>query len=482
VDTVTPPQQEHRQLATDLASQGVEYAVGGWIDVLGRSKSKMVPIDHLPSLLAGSERYTPRGMGRLGEMTPHEDEVVALPDPATLTVLPFDRRVAWMAADMWFGGREPFALCPRSILKHQIARAAEAGYEFQIGVETEFYAYRPATPGATFAAPPTGIGASAGFLEPLAMSGRQQPTPAYDLEHALDALVFLDPMVRAMQESGFGVFSFDAEGGHGQYEFDFSHAPALEMADRLSLFRLMARQIAKQAGLAVTFMPKPYTAAWGSGHHVNMSLTDLGTGENLFRTNDGLPASNGSGPAGAIGDGGWTKLAACFVGGILAHAPAIAAIANPTVNSYKRLTPRLTDGSVSWAPVWAAYGDNNRSCLLRLPRNRPCVENRGVDSAANAYLVAAFLLAAGLEGIAAGTDPGEPVSEMTYDWTAAPPGSARLPRNLQEAIDAFTADPLTAEVFPARFVQDYAAMKQEEWDSYHAQVSDWERDRYLADL
>ena len=138
----------------------------------------------------------------------------------------------------------------------------------------------------------------------------------------------------------------------------------------------------------------------------------------------------------------------------------------------------------SRAPIWAAYGDNNRSCMMRLPRNRPAVENRGVDSAANAHLASAFILAAGLEGIALGLDPGEPVEDMTYDWTRTGPSggdvaATRLPRNLLEAIDAFEVDPLTAEVFPARFVSAYIDMKRGEWDDYHSQVTDWERTKYL---
>jgi glutamine synthetase len=272
------------------------------------------------------------------------------------------------------------------------------------------------------------------------------------------------------------VFSFDHEGGDGQYEFDFDYAPALEMADRLTLFRLMVKQVAKEVGLLATFMPKPYTEAWGSGAHFNMSLADVESGENLFRD-----AEDARGR-------GWSKVAYSFVAGIIRHAPALSAICTPTVNSFKRLQPRLADGTVSWAPVWAAYGDNNRSCMLRLPRNRPCVENRGVDSAANPYLAAAFLLAAGLEGIAERLDPGDPVEEMTYDWASTSPAAAgtidlratRLPRNLLEAIEAFAVDPLTAKVFPPQFVSAYVDMKVDEWNRYHGQVSEWERSTYLT--
>ncbi len=460
MDTIRTPTDSDQKLAQDLAEQGVEYVVGSFIDIAGRAKSKMVPIDHLPSLLSGSERYTPRGMGDLGAMNPTEDECVAYPDPSTLRIMPWDTRIAWMAADLLYGGADPFENCTRSILKRQLAIAEEQGLIFNLGVETEIYAYRPGEPVdiAGVASKP------AGYLEPMARSGSLKPTPAYDVESTIDALPFLDPMVRYMNQTGFGVFSFDHEGGDAQFEFDFEYAPALEMADKITFFRLMAKQVAKQAGLAVTFMPKPYTEAWGSGHHFNMSLVDAELGQNIFRDEDGTR--------------GWSKACYSFVAGILKHAAAIAAVATPTVNSYKRMVPRLADGVVSWAPVWAAYGDNNRSCMLRLPHNRPAVENRGVDSAANTYLAAAFMLAAGLEGIAENLDPGDPVEDMTYDW-GRKNGAVRLPRNLLEAIDAFDVDPLTRQVFPERFVSEYVDMKTLEWEQYHSQVSEWEREKYL---
>lgn len=457
MDTLRQVNESDKEIVQALESKGVEYVFASFIDISGRAKSKCVPVHHLPALLAGHERYTPRGLGGLGQMTPNEDECVTIPDISSLTILPFAPRFAHMVADLHFGGTEPFALCTRSILKRQIARAEEAGFMMNLGVETELYFIRP----------PEESSPSSGYLEPLAASGKLRPTPAYDVESTLDSMSFLDPMVRSMNETGFGVFSFDHEGGDGQVEFDFDYAPVLEMADRLTLFRLMAKQVAKEAGLLATFMPKPYTSSWGSGAHFNMSLCDPASGVNLFQ--------DAADPRGK----GWSKIAYGFVAGILKHAPALSAICNPTVNSYKRLQPRLSDGTVSWAPVYPTYGDNNRSCMLRLPRNRPAVEDRGVDSAANPYLAAAFLLAAGLEGILEGADPGEPIEEITYDWTKSTNTRTRLPRNLLEAVEAFEADPLTSEVFSGQFVSSYAAMKLDEWNSYHGTVSEWERATYL---
>lgn len=460
MDTTRSIDPAHAELAAQLAADGVKYAFAGWVDLNGRSKSKVVPVDHLPNMLAGSERYTPRGVTGLGEMTPNEPESVAMPDLSTLQVLPWDPRFAWMAADLLVEGDEPFSQCPRSILKRQIAAAADAGFELNVGIETEFYVFDPAS-----------IGRADGYLEPGARSGRVRPTPCYDIESSLDAAPFLDAMVDAMQACGFGVYSFDHEGGDGQFEFDFGYAGALETADRISLFRVMARQIAKSCGLVATFMPKPYTSAWGSGHHYNLSLTDVGTGENVMRDE------------GDVRGEGWSKTAYAFTAGVMKHAASLAAICTPTVNSYKRLNPRLPDGSASWAPVFSAYGYQNRSCMIRLPKNRPALENRVVDSAANTYLATAFLLAAGLEGIAQGMDPGEPVDAALTDLrSAVGQNSVRLPRTLLEAVEAFSADPLVHEVFPNGFVKEYVDEKMEEWDGFHAHVTQWERDRYLLDL
>jgi glutamine synthetase len=466
MDTIFAVDESHAELAESLAAQGVQYVFASFVDIAGRAKSKCVPVEHLPDLMAGHERYTPRGLGNLGQMTPTEDECVAVPDPGTLCILPWDRRFAHMTADLYFGGTEPFAHCTRSVLKKQIDAAARAGFVLQLGIESEFYVVQPFTEGRSSAS-------TEEVLAPPQPSGRLRPTPAYDVESTLDVMDFLHPMVQAMKECGFGAFSFDHEGGDGQVEVDFDYAPSLVTADRATLLRLMAKQIAKQVGLMATFMPKPYTDAWGSGAHFNMSLTDAESGHNLFRD-----------PEDSRGRG-WSKTAYGFTAGIMRHAPALAAICTPTVNSYKRLQPRLSDGTVSWAPTWAAYGDNNRSCMLRLPRNRPAIENRAVDSAANPYLAAAFLLAAGLEGVAEGLDPGDPIEDLTYDWTVTGPRGGdvqakRLPRTLLEAIEAFDADPLTRTVFHEEFVSAYTTMKVEEWEAYHSRVSDWERQTYLT--
>lgn len=452
MDTLEDLNPDHAKLATELASQGVKYAIASWVDVLGRPKSKTVPIDHLPNLIAGSERYTPRGMGGIGHMDPVEPEVIGVPDISTLKVLPWDRRFVWMLADMSFSGNEAYALCPRSILKRQVAAAADMGYVCQLGIEPEFYVFKPES-----------LAHDSKQLQPIALSGEIKPSPAYDVETTLDAMPFLDRMCNYMEQLDFKLYSFDSEGGEGQYEFDYAHGPVLESADRMTLFRLMAKQAAKESGLLATFMPKPFSNLWGSGAHFNMSLEDIASGENVFRIGSGREA--------------WQKEALHFAGGVLRHAKALAALSNPIPNSYRRLLPKLADGNYSWAPTKISYGHNNRSCMLRLPDNRPAIENRAVDTAANTYLTAAFMLAAGLEGIRTGADPGQAQDDLSYMAEID-----SLPRTLMDAVDAFEQDPLTHEVFHEAFIREYIEMKTGEWERDHRDVTPAEREAYLLNL
>lgn len=451
MDALTEPTRDHRQLADKLAADGVKFALGAWVDVTGRPKSKLVPIAQLPAMLAGSERYTPRGIGALGTMNPSEDECVALPDPSTLRVLSWDSRIAFFNADLSYGGREPFENCPRSILKAVVAKADAMGLRMNLGVETEFYVYSQS---------------ELPSLVPLVRSSMLAPTPAYDVRSLIDSLGFLETATDLMEADGFGLYSFDQEGGEGQYELDFGYTDVVAACDRLTYFRLLLAHAAGTAGGVVSFMPRPMTTSWGTGAHMNISVESVSTGEGLFIDS-------------ADGVRKWTPLAKHFVAGVLRHANALSALTCPTVNSYKRLTPKLADGTVSWAPVWARYGFNNRSCMIRLPDNRPAIENRAVDMMANVYLASAFTLAAGIEGIREELDLGEPVLDDTSNWGSSRRAD-RLPRTLLEATDAFAVDELVAEVFSPGFVRDYVDMKLEEWEAYHSIVTDWEVDRYFA--
>jgi glutamine synthetase len=434
-----------------LRAQGVKYVFGAYVDVHGVPKSKCVPIDHLFDMTQGSERYTVGGLEGMGDLGPNEDECEGIPDLRRITVLPWDPRYALAPADLRFEGA-PYSHDSRHVLKTQLAKAAELGYDVNLGVEPEFYILQPA---------------AGGGFEPWAQEDLlNAPTRAYDIQTTMTAHAFLDPMVDYMNLLGWDVYSFDHEGGDSQYEFDFNYANALDMADRMIVFRLMAKHVASTLGCIATFMPKPFAESFGSGAHMNMSLEEADTGLNVFRGEDGV----------------FTEAGRHFTAGILRHAAAITAIACPTVNSYKRLMPVGLMGEISWAPVYIAYGENNRTLMCRLPANRPVIELRIADSACNFYLATAMMLAAGLEGMRLKLDPGEPVNSDTYsigDEKLAADGVQRLPRNLGEALDALERDELAREVLGEDFHKSFLGIGRNEWEMYSTVIGEWERTQYL---
>ncbi len=442
-----------------LQEAGVQYLFGAFVDLHGVAKSKCVPIEHFESYAQGSELYTVGALEGMGELGPNEDECVGIPDLAALTVLPWDRRYAVAPANLFLHG-QPYSHDSRHLLQRQVDEAALMGYRFNLGVEPELYVLRDSGQG----------------FEPWVQQDLiNLPTRGYDLETTMLADPFLEPMVDYMNELGWDVYSFDHEGGDGQYEFDFRHTDGVSMADRMVLLKLMAKHVARSLGCIATFMPKPTSKAFGSGAHFNMSLADLETGRNMFERQ------------GAAGlnqvpvEEGYEKIAYQFTAGVLAHAGAITALVCPTVNSYKRLLPRGLMNEISWAPVFRAYGYNNRTLMCRLPVNRRCLEVRTADAACNFHLGAALTLAAGLDGIRRELDPGPPVNFDTYKTSKAhldANGVRRLPQTLGEAVDEFEADELAAEVL-GDLHATYVEVKRAEWLEYNTVVGEWEREKYL---
>ena len=277
-------------------------------------------------------------------------------------------------------------------------------------------------------------------------------------------------LVAAMNGCGWGVYSFDHEDGIGQFEVDFAYADALVTADRFVFFRRLADEIARKHGYFASFMPKPMANYSGNGLHYNMSLYALEDGRNLF--------GDAADPRGC----GMSALGYRFIAGLLRHLPAIVAVTAPSVNSYKRLILQGSMSGYTWAPVFRCYGGNNRTNTLRIPLASDRVELRAADPMCNPYLGAAMVLAAGLEGIEEGLDPGAPHAENMYEKSPeelAAAGVEVLPRTLAEALDGFEADPLGRAVFGAQMYDAWLAYKRGEWLGYLNHVSDWERERYL---
>jgi len=442
---------DNSALRKHLEDSGVRYALASYVDMHGVSKSKVVPIAHLERMMGGSELCTGAALDGVPQDV-SDEEIAPHPDPKSMMILPWRKDVAWFASDLWCDGA-PFAPCNRGIFKRVLAEAKDMGFQFNFGIEPEFFLLKETDTG----------------YEPIGPRD-DMAKPAYDIRSTLDSFEMLELIVKELNGLGYDVYSFDHEDGNGQFEIDFTYFDGLTMADRFVFFRLLLSELADAHGYFACFMPKPFSDRAGSGAHYNMSLADINTGENLF-------AAKGQDPRGLD----LSPLAYQFIAGVLKHLPALSAVVSPTVNSYKRLIKEGSMSGFTWAPVFMCYGANNRTNTLRVPMTTPRVELRSADIANNPYLGGAMVLAAGLEGIREGLDPGDPHLDNMYlksPEELADLGIQTLPRTLNEAIDALEADPLAGQVMGEAMLKSYIEYKRNEWDEYHNHVSDWERKRY----
>lgn len=438
--------------ARRLKEDGVQYLFGFYVDINGVPKSKCVPIDSLENMMGGSELYTVGALEGMGELGPHEDECAGLPDLNRLVVLPWDTKFALIPSSLHLDGKR-YSQDSRNLLLDVVEKAESMGFTANVGIEPEFYVVRETEKG----------------WQPLVTNDKlNAPTCGYDIEATMLAEPFLGPMVRYMNDLGWGVYSFDHEGGDGQYEFNFRYADALTMSDRMTIFRLMAKHVARENGCIATFMPKPFQDDFGSASHINISIASTESGKNLFEAEDG--------------SGGYSEIAMQFVAGVLEHARAISAVVCPTVNSYKRFTSKGFMDEMSWAPIFQAWGENNRTLMCRMPVNRHCLEVRTTDSSVNYYLGIGFVLAAGLDGIERKLKAPDPINVDTYKMNENDPaahGCFPLPKTLDEALDAFEESEFAKKIFGEEFHATFLKYKRKESHEFGTVVTDWEIEKYL---
>ncbi|HMJ95199.1 MAG TPA: hypothetical protein VK486_05065 [Thermoleophilaceae bacterium] len=462
LEAALPPSERVEEVTASLTEAGVELVLSCWIDLLGVPKTKPVPLRELGELCRGrGPQFAVHSVSMVPELGPADLDQVALPDLDSVIVCPWDKRIAWVFADLYWDER-PYDVCPRLALKRQVEQAAAAGYHVHAGFEPEFIVLREVD----------GQLVRAFGEDDPALGGERLKRQAYgyDAEHSLDGLPFLRDVIAAMEELDWGLSNVVCEGAHSQFELDYSYGDALEAADRFTFLRVMLKEIAKRHGLLVTFMAKPADGDWRNGAHINHSFTPLDDRDSNIFSGD---------------DGGWGEPVYPAVGGLLEHGAALTAVACSTVNSYKGLTgtvAELDGGTLTWAPTHVAYGHNNRSAMIRLPQRRHAIENRACDMSVNAYLALAMTIGASVEGLEQGTDPGKPLDRPAYDLTAEEMqtlGARRLPTTLLEAIQEFERDPLAKEVFGETMHTLYTRYKLGEWHRFHEHVTEWERTEYL---
>ena len=444
------------ELRTKAEADGVEFFFAMFVDMHGKPCAKMIPVEAVDVLAGGGAGFAGFAAGPMGQ-TPADPDMIAMPDPASYALVPWQPGLAVLQCDIYVEG-EPWPYTPRLILKAMVDKARQRGLVYNAGCEAEYFLVRR-RPG--------------GGVE-LADQLDQAEAPCYDAKGLTRMFDHLTTVSKYMNRLGWSNYANDHEDANGQFEQNFKYADAITTADRLIFYRYMVHTVAHQSGMAATFMPKPFGNLTGSGLHLHSSLWDPQTGAELFAD----PAD----PRGL----GLSEMAYHYIGGLIAHAPAMAAVMCPTVNSYKRIGVGAPVSGATWAPAYATYGGNNRTQMLRVPEGGR-VENRACDGSANPYLALAVQLAAGLDGIDRGLDPGEPNRDNLF--LAAPEevaarGIRSLPPTLLHAADELVTDDVLREALGKTpggdYIDYFAKIKREEFRAWHSVVTDWEVERYLT--
>ena len=445
-------QRLHQSLHQRLQDAGIHTLLVQFTDLHGVAKGKLVPLTHLADVLYTGAGFAGPSIAGTGlPRTGPRSEFYARGDASTAQPLPWMPGVARIVGDGFVDG-QPFDACPRQVLHRATARLAERGWQLRTGIEPEFFLLKRGEHGA---------------WQPADDADRLDK-PSYDLKSLPRQFGFLHELHQALAACGLDVLQIDHEDAHGQYELNFAYADALLSADRVMLFKLAAHALAEARGMVFSMMPKPFANQPGSGLHFHVSLWQ--GDECLFDA-----------PAGGEELSGLSLMGRQFMAGVLAHARALCALAAPTVNSYKRLTVGESLSGTTWAPATIAHGPNNRTAMVRTLPGR--FEWRVPDASANPYLATAALIAAGLDGIDRGLDPGPACTEDLFTWPLArirEHGIGLLPQSLPEALDELAHDAVLCAALGPTLTQEFLRLKRAECTEHSRHVSAWELDRYAA--
>ncbi len=436
------------EVKATIQKRGVEEVAFQFTDLSGGLHSLWAPA-RLVSKVADEGVHIDGSS--VGMVDISESDLKLVPDLNTFAVLPpsiFPYRVGRMVCDIYEPDtKRRFKVDPRFVLEKAIEgskRVLGTNATYNACSEMEYFLFtreqegnlRRQDEGGYLASPPADMG----------------------IDTRLE-------ITRNLREAGVVVEKHHHEVPPGKYELNIPYSDALEMADTLYLVKLIVKLTAARNGLVASFMPKPFHDGYGAGLHTHVSVTDNRKNINLFCDPKGVY--------------GMSETALHFVGGILTHAKGLAALTNPSVNSYKRLVP-------GWeAPVYLSWAKYNRSVLVRIPpgtQMKTRVEYRPTDGSCNFYVAYAAILAAGLDGMARKLDPPAPVEEDIYrmnEKQRAENGIATLPGSLGEALEEFNADDYLRQALGSAFCDRFTALRRREWDEFSRTVHDWERKKYL---
>ena len=419
----------------------IRYFLMSFVDLFGVVRAKLVPARAAAQMQADGAGFA--GFAAHLDMTPAHPDMFGMPDPTSVIRLPWKPDVAWVACDLYMDGK-PVEASPRVMLKRQLEKAMGQGYRLQTGVECEYF---------LVSADGSEIADGQDTLE----------KPCYDQAALMRRFDVISEICDAMIALGWGPYQNDHEDANGQFEMNWDYDDALVTADRHVFFKYMTKSIAEKHGYRATFMPKPFSHLTGNGCHCHASVWDPDARTNLFAGEDEM---------------GLSAFAYNFLGGVLHSAEALCALFNPTVNSYKRINAPRTLSGATWSPSSVTYGGNNRTHMVRIP-DAGRFEFRLMDGAANPYLLQAGLLAAGLDGVESGRDPGKRQDIDMYAEPHKAKGAKPLPLNLLDALRALDKSKVLKEAMGKDVIESYVKLKMDDWRSYSAHLSDWERQHTL---
>lgn len=428
--------------------ENVKYIRLCFTDIHGVIKNVEVPARILEEALDNEVMFD--GSSIDGFVRIQEADMYLRPDLDTWLILSWEQttygKVAMLICDIYLPNGEPFSGDPRAVLRNNIGKMKKLGFDaFNIGLEPEFFLFKLDEKGE----PTLEFNDNGGYFDLAPVDGAEDCRRDIVLE---------------LERIGFNMEASHHEVAPGQHEINFQFNNALEAADKLQIFKLVVKNVAKRHGLHATFMPKPLSDINGSGMHTNCSLMDK-DGNNTFAD-----------PEGEIG---LSVVAKQWIAGIMKNARGFTAITNPTVNSYKRLVPGYE------APCYVSWSDANRSAMLRIPAKRgrgTRVEIRSVDPSANPYLAMSAILASGLEGIEKKLDCKDRVYINLYKLSRKEResmGIENLPENLKDALKALKSNDVVQEALGSHVIDKFVSAKTKEWDDFRTSVTEWEIKKYL---
>lgn len=431
-----------QDLAAFAKENGVRYFMISFTDLFGGQRAKLVPAEAIADMQEEGAGFA--GFAAWLDMSPADPDMLAVPDARAVIQLPWKPEVAWVPANLMMEGA-PVDQAPRNVLLTLLETAQAQGLRVKTGIEAEYFLLNPD---------------GTAISDPFDTAEK----PCYDQGALMRRYDVIAEICDYMLALGWGPYQNDHEDANGQFEMNWEYDDALATADKHSFFKFMVKSVAEKHGLRATFMPKPIEGLTGNGCHAHVSVWDLEGKTNVFADD---AAELGLGSQGMH-----------FLGGIVAHAQAMTAITNPTVNSYKRINAPVTQSGATWAPNTVTWTGNNRTHMVRVP-GPGRFELRLADGATNPYLLQSAIIAAGLLGLETQADPGPRLDINMYAEGHTVQDAPRLPLNMLDAIRGFEADTAFTQKIGSEFAAAFAKLKHREWDQYMAHFSDWERETTL---